>query len=98
MNVISVMKRFIRWMLIVAVAVSAHEYARLTIHREWTAEAIVMGLEGRPFVYRTLVPWLAHLLVWTGLSPDMALTIVVVLSAIGAMYGIQYLFRSFRRP
>jgi hypothetical protein len=44
------------------------------------------------------VPWLAHLLVIIGMTPEAALTVLVVGSAIGLLYGIKYLFATFRRP
>ncbi len=92
------MKRIaVRALMIAVVALSAREYSVWALHRQWTPEIIVMGLEEKPFVYRALVPWLAHLLVWMGVSPETALTVVIVLSAIGLLYGIKYLIGSFRR-
>ena len=76
---------------------TAREYARWTFDNVSRAQMIVMGLEERPFVYRALVPWLAHVLVMLGLRADLALTVIIVLSAVGLMYGIKYLLTAFKR-
>jgi hypothetical protein len=90
--------RLLRWLLIGVVVLTAREYAQWTFDNLSRAQMIVMGLEERPYVYRALVPWLARVLVMLGLRADMALMIVVILSAIGLVYGIKYLFAAFRRP
>lgn len=87
----------IRWLLIGIVILTAQEYARWTYDSLSRAQMIVMGLEGKPYVYRALVPWLAHLFVVLGLRADTALMVLVVLSAIGLVYGIKYLLGSFHR-
>ena len=79
------------------VLIMASEYARWTWDVQWRAEQIVNGLAERPQVYRALVPWLAYILVLMGLRPEQALTIVVVLSAIGLIYGIVYFSGSVER-
>jgi len=91
-------QRLVRWLLIGVVVLTAREYAYWTVHNFSTADVIVMGLEEKPYVYRALVPWLAHLLVIIGMTPEAALTVLVVGSAIGLLYGIKYLFATFRRP
>jgi len=90
--------RVIKAILLLAVILTAGEYARWTYFADsrW-ARAIVLELQEKPFVYRALVPWLAHLLALLGLSNESALTIVVVCSAIGLLYGIKYLLAAFRR-
>ena len=87
-----------RWLLLGIVVLTARQYAQWTFDNLSRAQMIVMGLEERPYVYRALVPWLAHVLVRLGLRADVALMIVVILSAIGLVYGIKYLFTAFRRP
>jgi len=57
----------------------------------------VQGGVERPYVYRTLVPWLARILVELGLRADIALSIIVTFSAIGLVYALEYFFKSFRR-
>ena len=88
--------RLLRWLLIGVVVLTAQEYAQWTFDNLSRAQMIVMGLEEKPFVYRALVPWLAHVLVMLGLRADMALTVVIVLSAIGLVYGIKYLLTAFK--
>src|SRR3989304_10509408 len=90
-------QRLVRWLLIGVVVLTAREYAYWTVHNFSTADMIVMGLEQKPYVYRALVPWLAHLLVIIGMTPEAALTVLVIGSAIGLLYGIKYLFVTFRR-
>lgn len=89
-------ERGLRWLLLGVVVLTAREYAHWTFDNLSRAQMIVMGLEERPYVYRALVPWLAHLLVMLGLRADVALTVLVILSAVGLVYGIQYLLKSFR--
>jgi hypothetical protein len=90
-------RRGVKLLLIGVVIVTAREYARVTWDQVWRAEVIVLGLDEKPYVYRALVPWLAHLLVLLGLRADVALTVIVILSAIGLVYGIKYLLAAFRR-
>lgn len=82
--------------LISLVSVSAWGYAQRTFDGLTHAQLIVAGVQQKPFVYRALVPWLAHLLGLLGLRADLALTLVIVLSAIGLFYGIKYLLASVR--
>ncbi len=81
---------------LLVVIVVAMEYARITFDTAETARRFIHGMTLRPYVYRTLVPWLARLLVWMGLPDDVALTVVIVCSAIGLFYGIKYFLSSFR--
>ncbi len=83
--------------LLLVVIVTAREYAHYTFDQVWRAEVIALSLEEKPYVYRALVPWLAHMLVLLGMRPEMALTLLVILSAIGLVYGIKYLLAAFRR-
>ena len=91
-------RRAVQIIMLFVVILTAREYAYWTFNNFSTADVIVTGLEEKPYVYRALVPWLAHVLVIIGMSPEAALTVVVVLSAIGLVYGIKYLFAAFRRP
>lgn len=88
---------WLRWLLLGVVVLTAREYARWTFDNLSRAQMIVGGLEDRPYVYRALVPWLAHALVMLGLRADLALTVIVVLSAVGLVYGIKYLLSAFRQ-
>ncbi len=90
-------KYLIQGIIIAVVIVIAHEYAQWTFDNPDRARQIAMGLEERPFVYRALVHWLAYPLVKLGMSPSQALTLVVILSAIGLLYALKYLFASFRQ-
>lgn len=90
-------RNLIKISILSIVIVTAREYAHFTYDQLWRAEAIVFQTEPKPYVYRALIPWLARLLVYLGLPADLALTILVVLSAIGLVYGLYYLIRSFRR-
>ena len=91
------MKQGVKAILLLTVILTAREYAYWTFHNFSTAEMIVMGLEEKPYVYRALAPWLAHLLVLIGMSAEAALTVLIVGSAIGLVYGIKYLFSTFSR-
>lgn len=79
------------------VAVLGWEYARWTYATAARAQQIVFGLEEKPFVYRALVPFVAWLLVQTGIPAELALRIVITLSVCGLFYAFLYLFRSFKR-
>ncbi len=87
----------IRAVLLGLVIFTAHEYGQWTYDSLSRAQIIVGGLEERPYVYRMLVPWLADRLVVLGLRADLALLLLVILSAIGLFYGIKYLLAAFRR-
>jgi len=89
--------KWVKRVLIGIVGLTAFEYSRVTFDNLAWAQLIVMGLEQKPYVYRALVPWLAHLLVMLGLQADVALTIVVIASAFGLIYGIKYLLATFRK-
>lgn len=82
--------------LLTTVILTAQQYAHWAYQNRIRAEWIVYGEEIRPYVYRALIPFLARILVFLGMGPEQALTIVVVVSAIGLVYGIQYLIRSIR--
>lgn len=96
-QVASVKTSLIKSFLLSVVVITAREYARWTFDNMSRAQMIVMGLEEKPFVYRALVPWLAQLLVALGLRPDLALTVIIVISAVGLVYGLQYLLTAFKR-
>jgi len=81
---------------LMVVALVAWEYARSTYVTLEVAQIWVYGLGERPYVFRTLVPWAARPLVWLGLREDVALSTVVIFSAIGLVYGIKYFISSFR--
>jgi hypothetical protein len=84
--------------VLVSVALAANEYARAMIYNSSAyAFVIVHGTYERPYVYRALMPWLAQGLVALGFREDIALSMVVVCSAIGLVYAIQYFLSSFRR-
>lgn len=96
MNSTTNKRRITKGLLLLMVALTAGQYARWTFENTLLAQMIVFGLEDRPFSYRALVPWLAHLLVGIGLNPSQALTALIVLSAIGLVYGIEYLITATR--
>ncbi len=75
---------------------TAKQYAQWAFQNLTRAEWIVFGLEIRPYVYRALVPFVSRVLVFLGMGPKQALTVVVVASAIGLLYGIKYLVGSFK--
>lgn len=83
--------------VLMVVVLVAREYARATYYSLEVAQIWVYGIGERPYVYRTLVTWAARPLVWLGLREDVALSTVIVLSAIGLVYGIKYFISSFRR-
>jgi hypothetical protein len=89
-------KSILKGSLLLIVILTAREYARWTYDNLANAQAIVSGLTDRPFIYRALVPWLAQLLVLLGMHADAALTVLVVLSAIGLIYGIKFLLAATR--
>ena len=78
------------------IVISAWVYAGAAWPDSEKANQIALGLEGKPFVYRALVPWLALFLMKLGLAAEPALSIVIVLSAIGLFYGLQFLAKSIR--
>ncbi len=79
------------------VIISAREYSRWTYDTLWRAQAIAAGMEEKPYVYRALVPWLASMLIWLGIRADVAFMLLIIVSAIGLLYGIKYLLAAFRR-
>jgi hypothetical protein len=87
----------VKMLLMAILMYVAVEYSYWTWDIPTRAEAIVMGLEDRPYVYRSLVPVAARMLVWMGLEPGAALTMVVVVSMIGLFYGLNYFFKSIER-
>lgn len=88
------MKKITPVMLLIVVGLTAYEYSLWTMRYENVsqAEQIVMSLTERPYVYRVLIPWIARVLTFTGLRPEQALSILVMLSAIALVYGIKSLF------
>ena len=89
--------KLIKGLLLLVVVLVAREYAHYTYITSEMARNIVYSLYERPYVYRALVPWLAYLLTGLGISPEMALTLVVVCTAIGLLYALLYLFHSLKR-
>jgi hypothetical protein len=85
--------RLVAVMVVVGVAVA---YGFQTWKTPARAEAIALGLEGKPFVLRVLVPWLAQGLMWLGLPANVALSVLVVCAAIGLFYGLETLSKSVR--
>lgn len=86
----------IKGVLLAVVSLSAWQYGNWTYERQVLSWTIVNGLDERPYVYRVLLPWLAQILVWAGLQPYQALSVLILLSAIGLLYAIKYLLRSVR--
>lgn len=84
-------------LLVLVVALVAREYARATFFTPDMAAGIVYSLNDRPYVYRALVPWLAWSLTRLGIAPETALTLVIMCMAIGFLYALYYLLRSFKR-
>jgi hypothetical protein len=85
-------------LLLVVVILTATTYAGWAFQNHIRAQWIVYGLEMRPYVYRAFVPILARILVAVGMGPELALTIVVVGSAVALIYGLQYLIKAFGSP
>lgn len=90
-------RRLIKGLLLVLVGLVAREYAHFTYFTSEMARNIVYSLYERPYVYRAMVPWIAYVLTGLGVSPEIALTIVVICTAIGFLYALNYLFHSFDR-
>jgi hypothetical protein len=88
--------KIIKGFLLTLVAASAWQYGDWAYDRQAWTWSIAMSHEPRPYVYRVLIPWLAEILVWLGLQPYYALSLLIVLSAIGLLYAIKYLLRSVR--
>lgn len=84
-------------MVLLLVAILLPEYARWMIQNETRAGWMVRGEEIRPYVYRALVPFVGRVLTWLGLSPMQAMSVAVILSAIGLFCGLIYFFKSFER-
>lgn len=80
-----------KWVVFLVVIAVAMEYGFWTWDTPERAEQIALGLEGRPFVYRALIPFLARILIWVGLPAEVALQGLVVLSAIGLVFALKYL-------
>lgn len=81
---------------VVLVIAVAWAYGRITWRDAGRAEAIVFGLEGKPFALRALIPWMAQGLMWFGMPAEWALQALVIFSAIGLFYGLDYLSKSVR--
>jgi hypothetical protein len=59
-------------------------------------EQNVFGLISKPFVYRQFVPIMARLLIGvTGIRADIAVILIIYLSAIGFVYSLKYLSTAF---
>ena len=91
-------QRLVRWLLIGLVVLTAWQYCAEWIGEDTLlqAEALVLGLNEKPYVYRALVPFVARLVWMMGLRADLALALVVILCAVGLVYGIKYLITAFR--
>jgi len=63
-----------------------------------TAERIVHFELYRPTVYRVLVPALANGLTLLGLSAEISLTIMIVLSTLGLFHSVKYLYGNPAEP
>lgn len=85
-----------RLFALLLLCVVAWQYAHWTWKTHVHAEQIALSLEGKPFVLRALVPWLARGLMWLGFTAETALTILIILFAVGLYYGLDYLQKSFR--
>jgi hypothetical protein len=72
-------------------------YASGVWYAEPYARAIVLGLDEKPFVYRALLPWLAQGLMGLGLSASAALGVLVLVSAVGLVVGMKFLYETFKR-
>ena len=81
---------------LVLVSVVGWEYGHWTWRTSARAETIVFGLEGKPFVFRALIPWMAQGLMMLGMPAEWALQALVILWAIGLFYGLDYLTKSVR--
>jgi hypothetical protein len=80
------------------VCLVAWQYAQWTWQRDDRyAMLIALSLEERPFVLRALIPWLARGLMKLGLAASTALNVLVMLSALGLFYGLDFLKKSLRR-
>jgi len=90
-------RKVFRGFLLVLVSFVASVYARWTWQTSERAAQIVLGLKDRPFVYRAFVPWMARILTKLGLAAETALGVVIVISAIGLYYGLEFLAKSIRR-
>jgi len=89
-------KKIAKVLALLVVIFTALQYAFWAVKSTADPEMIVYGLQVKPFVYRALVPFLARILVWLGMGAEQALTVIVVASAIGLVYGIRFLLGSFR--
>lgn len=93
----SIRTHLVKVLMLTIVAITARAYAQWAIQNAEKAGWIVFGHEIRPYVYRAFVPFMARILVMLGMSPEQALIVVVVASAIGLVYGIKYLLQSFTK-
>lgn len=87
--------RLVKGVLLALVAITAREYAHYTYMNR--AHYLATSQDGRPYVTRVLIPWLAQILISLGIPADTALTLLIILSAIGLLYGIKYLLSATRR-
>jgi hypothetical protein len=91
------MKNRIAMALIVGTFLAVvYGYASGVWYAEPYARAVVLSWVERPFVYRTLMPWLARGLMSLGFSAVQAIGVVVFVSAIGLVYALKFLYDSFQ--
>jgi hypothetical protein len=86
-----------RGLVLVSLGAVAFGYASIVFWSVPNAEAIALSAMPRPYVYRTLMPWLAHGLVAVGLRADAAIVVLLFLAAIGLVYAIKFLSETFKR-
>jgi len=77
-------------------AVVVYLYADIVTWSVGSAEAIALSEMPRPYVYRTLMPWLARGLVALGVRADVAVLSLIFCAAIGLVYAIKFLSDSFK--
>jgi hypothetical protein len=86
--------RVVKGGLLFLIVYTVQEYAHYTYMNR--ALYLATSQDGRPYVYRVLVPIFARALIWLGLSAEDALTLLIIFSAIGLLYGIKYLLAAGR--
>jgi len=72
-----------------AIALSAFAFSQV-----WSpaaAATVVFSLDSRPFIYRALIPLLARALVWAGLSPSGALSLLLIVFSLGLFFVMRAL-------
>ena len=86
-----------RVLVFVSAVAVVYVYADGVWYGEPYARTVALSLEERPFVYRALMPWLAHGLMRLGLPATAALGTLVFLAAIGVIYALKFLSQTFKR-